>query len=663
LAEGDPQAALAYPNTVVLTPAMAQKYFGDEDPMGKILEFGQGRQLRVTGVLASEPERSHLDFDFLVSFETFQVPPGYPVTLESWGWISFHTYLLLKQNAGLAGLESKLNDFVADHYGEERAERVRLRLQPLQDIYFHSGHLMNTQENRHGNLSYTYGLSAIAILILLVAGFNFLNLATARSLRRAKEVGLRKVLGATSGQVRRQFLGEAFVLTALSFLMSLVLLLALQSPIASLLGRPVGMHLSDLRWLGPAFLSLSGAVALGAGFYPALVMSRYEAAATLKGRFQHSSTGSSLRMLLVGAQFVITASLIIGAMAIFQQMEYIRTRDLGYDRQQVVALQLYTPDFMQRFERARQVLAANPRVEAITAGDVFNNDYGSVPILQPNEQAEEARAMHIFGIYFDYFDALGVDIVEGRGFSRDFPQDTATGIILNETAVRTFGWQEPLGQRLQVSDIMEGQVVGVVKDFHFNSLHEPMKPLVLFAPRTIMSNIIVRLRPGDVAESIASLERDWAAIAPDMPFQLTFIDEQVGRLYEADRRFSRFFLYFTLVSIVLATTGLYSLVRAIVGYRMREVGIRKVLGASLSQLLSLLVGQFLWLALIAGMLAVPLAWWLSNRWLQQFAYRLEPGPGIFILAIVACLALVMLSVVKEALWAARQKPAEVLKVE
>ncbi|MCB9041901.1 MAG: ABC transporter permease [Lewinellaceae bacterium] len=663
LVKGDPETALSQPNTVVLTPAMARKYFGEEDPMGKILEFGQDRQLRVTGVLARKPERSHLDFDFLVSFETFQVPPGYPVTLESWGWISFHTYVLLEKNAGPAVLEPKLNGFLADHFDEERAARVRLRLQPLRDIYFHSGHLMNTQENRHGNLYYTYGLSAIALLILLVAGFNFLNLATARSLRRAKEVGLRKVLGATSGQVRRQFLAEAFLLTALAFMVSVVLLVVLQSPIAVLLGHSAGLHWQDLRWLAPAFLLLSGLVALGAGFYPALVMSRYKAADTLKGQFPNSGTGSRLRTLLVGLQFAITTGLIIGSFAIYRQMEYIRQRDLGFDREQVVALQLYTPDFMQRFERARQVLAANPRVESVTAGDVFNNDYGSVPIRQPNEQAEEARAMHIFGIYFDYCDVLGIDVLEGRGFSRSFPQDTATGIILNETAARTFGWDEPLGQRLQVSDIMEGQVVGVVKDFHFNSLHEPMKPLVLFAPRTIMSNIIVRLRPGDVAESIASLERDWAAIAPDMPFQLSFIDEQVGRLYEADRRFSRFFLFFTLLSVILATTGLYSLVRAIVSYRMREVGIRKVLGASLPQLLSLLVGQFLWLALLAGMAALPFSWWLANRWLQQFAYRVEPGAGVFILALLASLALVALSVAREALWAARRKPAEVLRAD
>ncbi len=663
LAKGNPQTALAQPNTVVLTPAMARKYFGEEDPMGKLLDFGEERQLMVTGVLAGQPDRSHLDFDFLVSFETFRVPPGYPVTLESWDWISFHTYLLLENNASSADFEPKLNGFVAAHYGGERAERVRLRLQPLPDIYFHSGHLMNTQENRHGNLYYTYGLSAIAFLILLIAGFNFLNLATARSLRRAKEVGLRKVLGATSGQVRRQFLGEAFLLASMAFLLSMFLLLAGKGTFSSLLGQPLGLKLSDIVWLAPAFLALSALVALGAGFYPALVMSRYQPSETLKGRLPHLVSGSNLRMLLAGAQFVITTGLIIGSLAIFRQMEYIRRHSLGFDREQVVALQLYTPDFMQRFALARQVLASNPHVEAVTAGGIFDNDYGSVPIRQPNEQAEEARPMHIFGIYFDYFDVLGINVLEGRGFSRDFPQDTATGIFVNETAVRTFGWEEPLGKRLQVGDIMEGQVVGVVKDFHFNSLHEPVKPLVMYAPRTIMSNVILRLRPGDVAAAIAALERDWEAIAPDMPFQLSFIDEQVEGLYEADRRFSRYFLFFTILSIILATTGLYSLVRAIVSYRMREVGIRKVLGASLAQLLSLLVGQFLWLALAAALLAVPLAWWLSSRWLQQFAYRAEPGAAIFLLAVGASLALVALSVAREALWAARRQPTEVLKAE
>lgn len=663
LAAGNPESALAQPNTVVLTPAMARKYFGAEDPMGRTLDFGQGQQLHVTGVLADEPQHSHLDFDFLVSFETFRVPPGYPVTLESWGWISFHNYIMLEEDAEPATLEAKFPGFLAGHFDEERAERVRLCLQPLRDIYFHSGHLMNTQENRHGNLAYTYGLSAIALLILLVAGFNFLNLATARSLRRAKEVGLRKVLGATAGQIRLQFLGEAFLLTSLSFLLSLILMAALRAPVAAMLGHPIRLAATDAGWLAAAFLLLSGVVALGAGFYPALVLSRYEAAMTLKGKFQHSGSGSRLRMLLVGAQFAITTGLIIGALAIFRQMEYIRQRSLGFDREQVVALQLYTPDFMKRFERARQVLASNPRVEAVTAGDVFDNDYGSVPIRQLSEQAEEARAMHIFGIYFDYFDALGIDILEGRGFSRNFPQDTATGIVLNETAVRTFGWEDPLGKRLQIGDIMEGQVVGVTRDFHFNSLHEPMKPLVMYAPRTIMSNIIVRLRPGGVSEAVASLERDWAAIAPDLPFQLAFIDEQVGRLYASDRRFSRFFLAFTLLSILLATTGLYSLVRAAVSYRMREVGIRKVLGASLPQLLSLLVGRYLWLTLAAALLAAPVSWWLATRWLQQFAYRAEPGAGLFVLAIGASLALVMLSVAKEALWAARRRPAEVLRME
>ncbi|MCB9265936.1 MAG: ABC transporter permease [Lewinellaceae bacterium] len=663
LAEGDPGSALAEPNSVVLTPSMARKYFGAEEPLGKTLDFGQGRQLKVTGVLAKEPEGSHLDFDFLVSFETFEVPPGYPVTLESWGWISFHTYVLLKDGASPEDLESKLDGFLARHFSEERAQQVSLHLQPLKDAYFHSGNLMNTQENKQGNLYYIYGLSSIALLILLVAVFNFLNLATARSLRRAKEVGLRKVLGATSGQVRRQFLGEAFLLTSLAFMLSLLLLTALQAPIGSLLGYPLQFDWADLRWLVPGFFILSALVALGAGFYPALIMSRFEAALTLKGKFQHSASGSRVRVLLVGVQFAITTGLIVGALAIFRQMEYIRQRSLGFDREQVVSLKLYTPDFLQRFERARQVLASNPRVEAISAGDVFDNDYGSVPVLQPSDQQEEARPMHIFGVYFDYFDVLGIEILEGRGFSRNFPRDTATGIILNETAVRTFGWEEPLGKRLQVSDIMEGEVVGVAKDFHFNSLHEPMKPLVMFAPRTIMSNLIIRLRPGGVEEAISFLERDWAAIAPGLPFQLSFVDEQIGRLYEGDRRFSRFFLFFTLLSIVLATTGLYSLVRAVVSYRMREVSIRKVLGASLSQLLGLLVGQFLWLAIAAAVVAIPFAWWLSRQWLQQFAYRVEPGPGIFVLAVISSLALVLLSVAGEAFWAANQKPAEVLKAE
>lgn len=663
LAKGDPRTALSQPNTVVLTPDMARKYFGTEDPMGKVLELDGERLLRVTGVLAREPEPSHLDFDFLASFETFQVPQGYPVTLESWGWISFHTYLLLEAHTTPSAMGPKLNEFMAAHFDEARARKARLQLQPLRDIYFHSGPLMNSQENRHGNLSYTYGLSAIALLILLVACFNFLNLATARSLRRAKEVGLRKVLGASSGQVRRQFLGEAFLLTSLGFMLSLAILIILKAPLSWLLGQDIRLEAADAAWLAPFFLLLSGMVAFGAGFYPALALSRYQAAAVLKGRFQNSAAGSRLRMALVGAQFAITSGLIIGSLVIYRQMEYIRQQDLGFEREQVVALKLYAPDFMERFERARQVLATDPRVVSITAGDVFDNDYGSVPIRQLSERAEEARPMHIFGIYFDYLDVLGIDIAEGRGFNRNFPQDTATGIILNETAVRAFGWANPIGQRLQVSDIMEGQVVGVARDFHFNSLHEPMKPLVMFVPRTIMSNIIVRLRPGDIAGSIASLERNWNSIAPDMPFQLSFIDEQVGRLYESDRRFSRFFLFFTILSIIIATTGLYSLVRAVVGYRLREVGIRKVLGASLPQLLSLLVGQFLWLSLIAAIVALPLAWWLSSRWLQQFAYRLDPGPGIFVLAIAISLALVVLSIARESVWAARQRPAEVLRTE
>ena len=658
--KGDPTTALAAPNSVVLTPQMAQKYFGDEDPIGKSLLMGENTPLTVTAILKDAPKRTHLNFDFLISFSTFKVPHGYPVTLESWGWISFHTYILLKKGVEPVAFEGKLADFAKQHIYKDRPVRSAFKLQPLSDIYFHSDDMMNTEEYKKGSLAYTYGLLLIAFLILLVAGFNFMNISTARSIKRAKEVGVRKVLGARRHDLIIQFMGEALVVSIISLAIGVFLFELLRHGLFSYLEMDFDFNYADYWMLLPTLLALTFILGILSAVYPAIVLSRFMPLNVLKGILKTSGSELSMRKGLVVLQFAITVGLIVCSLVVARQMDFIRNKNLGYDKEQLVSLKMQTDDFLQKYRLAQTIFEQNPYIVGITAGDVMGGDYGSVPMTPAG--AERGIPMTMIGGYFDYFSTMGVQLVQGRDFSSQHPTDTLSGIIINESALQTFGWEDPLGQQLQVNTDINGEIIGVVKDFHFYSLHDPIEPMVTVIPRTYMENIILRIKPiENIEQVVQSLRQDWQQIAPELPFQFSFFDDAIHLQYESDRLFSKLIGFFSWLTIFIAGLGLYGMIAIITTYKVKEIGIRKILGASVLNISVLLSKNFLLLILLSNVLAIPLAWWAMKQWLQNFTYRVEIDATLFIVAILMSLLIALLALSYQVVKSALENPIQALR--
>lgn len=662
LAKGNQDQALSEPNSIVLTAQMAQKYFGDEDPLGKELLMNDEIALKVTGILENKLQNTHLDFDFLISFNTFKVPFGYPVTLDSWGWISFHSYVLLKDGVQPSTVNDKLVGFVKQHVYGDRPIGSKYELQALSDVYFHSDDMMNSGEYKKGNLTYTYGLSFIAFLILLVAGFNFMNINTARSVKRAKEVGVRKVLGAGKGSLISQFLGEAVVNSVISLGLALILFELSKDTLIQYLGWNLELNYGDYLILFPIILGVTLLLSVLSSIYPAFILSGFKPVSVFKGKVRFNNSGMNIRKVLVVCQFAITVGLIVCSLVVSQQMNFIRNKNLGYDKEQLVSLQMRTDDFLQRYSIAQKVLLQNPNVLGITAGDVMDGDYGSVPMTPAG--TEQGIAMHMIGGYLDYFTTFGIEFAEGRDFSAQHPRDTATGVIINEAAQRTFGWDNPIGQALQVNSNINGEVIGVVKDFHFQSLHDPIEPLVVVVPRTHMRNIILRVNPTDNIDGlIASLQTDWQQIAPDLPFQFSFVDDQLNLEYNADLQFSKLVTFFGWIAIFIASLGLYGLIAIITAYKIKEIGIRKTLGASVSNILIMLSRNFLTLILIANLIALPIAWWFMKNWLQNFSYHTDISVPLLVTAILISLIIAISALSYQVIKSALGNPVQALREE
>lgn len=663
LQAGDPLQALNKPNTVIITPEMATKYFGNKNPIGETIILDNETPLTVTGVFAENPIQTHLKFNLVVSFQTFQVPPGYPVTLESWTWVSFHTYILLKEGTQVSQLEAKLPQFVAEKFSSDQTQSITLSLQSLKDIYFYSGHLMNTDANRVGNFAYVRGLSIVAFLILLVAAFNFMNITIARAVSRGREVGVRKVLGAMRGSLLRQFLDEAVLLVSISLLAAIIFIGVGKDYLLQWLEWEMPVQMTDFINLIPVFIGLAILAGGISGLYPAVILSRFKPTRVLKGEIKTGNAGIAIRKTLVIAQFVIMTSLAVISLGVKSQMDFIKNRDLGFDKEQILSLQLQTPDFLTYLERSKKVFTQNPNILSVTAGDIMDGDYGSVPITFPGADRQNLPAMHILGAHFDYFKTMGIDLVEGREFLEQFPNDTARGIILNEAAVKLLGWEEPIGKTLQIGEIKEGEVVGVAKDFHYHSLHDPILPLAIMVPETIMDHILVRIKPGDVTATLASLQADWKQIAPELPFEVSFVDEQVQQRYQVDQGFSKLIYLFSTLTVIIAALGLYGLLAVIVSFRVKEIGIRKVLGANISHLVALLSKEFFYLVLVATLVAFPLSWWAMDKWLADFAYRTEIQGWMFALSGIFALAIALFTVTFQAVRAAVANPVKSLRSE
>lgn len=681
--KGDPAKALVNPTDIVVTSASAKRYFGEEEPLGKTLLFF-GQDFKVSAVCEDIPENSHMKFDFITKWDE-QFFGGGP---ES-NFITFsaHVYVLLKPNADAAALEAKFPKMV-DTYASSQIEAdlgtswedyknagngYRYFLQPLTSIHLDPLNIEGKMK-AGGNRNYVYFLISIATLILVIACINFMNLATARSAERAREVGVRKTMGSMKGQLVSQFLAESILLSLLATVLAILLAILLLPYFNNLAGKQLVFHFTPLVLLGTLLFALL--VGFLAGSYPAFVLSSFNPVVVMKGNFTSNTKGTWLRNGLVVFQFWISIILIVGTLVVSEQMSFMQNKSLGYNKDQVLVVERVfglQDSTRTKVETFFDELRRMPEVES--AGGSFSmlgrrEDFFGSQFLP--EGSSEVLTTKSTGID-DYFsETIGFKFIEGKGYSRE--TNDSLSIILNEAAVKALNIEQPIGKK--ISQVQRGRdgntlvpytIIGVIKNFNFQSLRDEITPLAIQSNESFGGGAgyaYARIRAGEIASAIKNIENKWKELAPSgQPFKYTFLDQDLNRQYESEKKSGVLFGVFSGLAIIIACVGLFGLAAYTASLRTKEIGVRKVLGASVTNVVILLSKDFTKLILIAFILAVPLAWYVMNNWLEGFAFRISLGIGVFIIAGAVSLAIAWLTVSYQSIRAAVANPVKSLRSE
>ncbi len=667
--KGDPKTALAAPFSVILTESMAQKYFDEDDPIGQSIIMNNEHSFNVTAVIQDVPHNSHFRFDFLASLETLADLYGERFLTHP-GYLSFYTYLLLQEGTNTIELERKFHAMLTEYMGEQAASMRSFHLQPLKDIHLHSKLKYEIEAN--SDISYIYIYSAIALFILLIASFNFMNLSTARSARRAKEVGMRKVLGAQRIQLIKQFLGEAVILALLGLALAIILAELFLRVFNPLTGKELALHYFENIGILLSFLGFVIIAGIIAGLYPALFLSAFHPVRTLKGRLGTGGKSSSFRRFLVVTQFAISIILITGTIIIKNQLDFVRNQNLGFNKEQVVVIPIHDPNTRLAYETIKTEFLQNPSITHVTASSsVPGKPYSVITYRIQDIPEKEHQKMVTYFVDHDFLETLGIELSEGRNFSKEFTTDESSAFILNETAVKQFGWSDPLDQQIiwpsnllrRDAIVKRGRVIGVVKDFNVTSLHQRIDPVLLQIRPKNFQGLSVRIKTENVSETLAFLRKKWPAFSPLYPFEYSFLDEDFNKLYRADEKVGQLFGIFSSLAIFVACLGLFGLASFTTEQRTKEIGIRKVLGSSVSGILLLLSKEFAKWILWANIIAWPIAWYLSRNWLQNFAYRIGVQIWIFFLSGFLALVIALLTISYQSLKAALADPIDSLKYE
>lgn len=674
--KGNPKSALDAPFTMMIDDAVARKYFGSTDPINRVIKVNNQFDVKVTGVYKAFPGNAHIHPDILLSFNTLKNPAVYGEEnlRTNWGNNSFFTYLLLPPHYDIKKLKARFPAFLDEHmrnqYGASRPSAfTSLDLQKLTDIHLRSHTDLEAEPN--GDIRRIYIFSAIAFFILLIACINYMNLATARSVLRSKEIGIRKVIGASRKELIAQFLGESFLITLFAIILAFLVLLLTLPWLNQLSGQELRISIL-LKWqiLLPLVLA-PFVVGFLAGIYPALFMSSFQPVKTLKGLFKKGSGNVNLRKALVVTQFSISIILIIVTAIVFQQMRFLQNASLGYDKEHVVTLPFYTP-LNDQFSSFRNELLRNPsiinasRSSRIPTGRLLDNMGASV-WAGDSMMPVKADIKYVAADY-DFLPTYGIQLVAGRNFSRDYSTDT-TAFLINENAVKSMGIESPekaIGKKMNYGNI-DGNIIGVMKDFNFESLHEEIKPLILFMPGSTASsqynNISIKISGKNIPGALATIKDTWQHYIPEFPYQYNFLDENFERLYAAEQKQETIFLLFASIAIIIACLGLFGLSAFSISQRIKEIGIRKVLGAGSYAIVSMLCKEFLLLVSIASLIAFPIAWYAMDKWLQGFAYHISIQWYLFLVAALLALILALLTVGSQALRASLANPANSLRTD
>jgi putative ABC transport system permease protein len=679
--EGSSKTALLEPYTLVLSQTTAEKYFGKTDVIGKTITFKDSKQTyRVAGVMRDIPKNSHFQFDMLGSMGEIEEAKS-----TSWMVSEFFTYLLLPDGYDYKKLEGKLPKTMDKYLSPQlkqamgvtlaefrkKGNDLTLSLQPLTDIHLRSNDFQYDLGVK-GDVSYVYIFGAVAIIMLLIACINFMNLSTAGSSKRAREVGVRKVMGSEKIELVWQFLTESIMLTSLAMLLAVLICILALPLFNNLSGKNLSLQWDAIPGLIPALIAFGLFVGIAAGSYPAFFLSSFKPISVLKGgssaiRLSASGRNLNLRSGLVVFQFFMSITLMVGTTVVYQQLKFIRNKNLGYSKDQVIVVPSWS---LGKNEAAfRDELLRDSRVDKISlsgyvpAGPSDNNNYTVSPDGNPSQLVKTLR----YEVDYNYIPTLGMQIAYGRNFSKDYGTDS-TGIIINETAAKTFGWtpENALTRTITRND-NEGkkatfQVIGVVKDFHFRSMHEKIGPLVM----TLTNGwgwILIKTRSKEVSGLLASMKQNWDGFRPDMPFSYTFLDERFNETFKAEQKTGQILGTFAGLTIFVACLGLFGLATFTAEQRTKEIGVRKVLGASVAGIVALLSKDFLKLIGVAMIVATPAAWWLMDRWLQEFAYKIDVSWWMFAVAGLLSIVVALCTISYQSVKAALMNPVKSLRSE
>ncbi|MBX2913297.1 MAG: ABC transporter permease [Cyclobacteriaceae bacterium] len=660
---GDKNTALDLPYSIVLTESISKKYFGTEDPMGKSIKNQQNEEYKVTGLIKDVPENSHFRFDALQSRSSI---PGYQ---GSWGNFGVYTYIELPRGYDLEKMYTSLDTIVAqkvDPIFKDVGISIKYELQPIADIHLHSK--IQDEAESGGDISYIYIFGAIACFMIIIACINYMNLATARSANRGKEVGVRKVMVAQKPQLITQFITESVLIALISLLVSLVAIYLLLPAFNSVANKsiPFGYILQ-----GPVILSLVGIVVfvgIVGGSYPAFYLSGFNPVNVLKGKGASKGGSVLFRKALVITQFSISIFMLISTMIVFDQLEFIRNKDLGFQKERVIKITLSERELRQRGPALVEKFKQSPLVEKVGMADASPGEgIGKLLIqVEDSEGKMVDRGVDLYSAGFDFVPTMGMEIVQGRNFSRDVISDTTYAVLVNEAMVKRMNWADPIGRKFVFGsrEPVEKRVVGVVKDYNQNSLYDVIEPLMIILNDNLR-NVFVRVREGDVRQSLASLESIWNEVNPNFPFEYNFLDQDFDSQYKADEKRSKIFTVFSALTLSIACLGLLGLAAFTTEQRTNEIGVRKVIGASVPSLIILVTKEFFILVAISMVMAFPVAWHFTDGWLQNFAYRIElTGEWLtFILSVLLAFLITMATVGFHVIRAAIANPVNSLRDE
>jgi len=661
LIKGDKRTVLKNLHSCVISEKIALKYFKEKGPIGEVITVDGKFDFQITGIMKNIPHNSHLKIDILVSFESLKRL----YESETYESIFSLVYLLLEKNTSTGELEKKFPDFIREYFPEEMAMITEYSLQPLKSIHLHS-HL---GLEKNSDIKYTYILSGVAFIILIIASINFINLSTACASYRTKEVGMRKVVGAKRIQLIRQFLGESVLISFVALLFAIILIFLFLPSFNALSGKQLSLHLAENIQF---YLMLAGVtlfVGLLSGGYPAVFISSFQPAEIIKSCYKQSKFISVFfRKGLVVLQFSISLILIIGTILISNQLHYIQNRDLGFNKENVITISISrNSSLANRYEFIKTELLSNSNINSMASSDevpgasyYFVRD-GFYPEGYPENKSIIASQIFIGNDFIKFF---RLNIIQGRNFSTEIITDRENAVILNESAVKLIGWTSPIGKEIKVDDVYtKCTVIGVVKDFHLTSFHKEITPTIIRYNPDYARYFFIKIHPDNINKTIAFLEEKWKEYSPDTVFEYSFLEDDIEALYNEEKKTSQVFKFSSLLAIVLGCLGIFGLSTFTAKRRTKEIGIRKVLGATISNIVSLLSKEFLTLIIIANIIAWPVVYFVMKNWLQNFAYKISIGLWMFLTGALLVLFIALITISFQSIKAALANPVDTLRYE